>query len=131
MAVGETYRRVGVRACRRRGGLRLFNRARLVARSVLLAGKDGKPRRFAYADTPHADTPTRFAPADTFLPLRRILPPCLARLVKKQATLVVGNILLRPEQNRLLLPFLRRTEIPAFGVGGGQNVEHRIIFPLR
>jgi hypothetical protein len=50
MAVGEAVRRrrVGV------GVLPLFNRARYRARarprSVVLAGKDGKPRRFAYAE---------------------------------------------------------------------------------
>lgn len=112
MAVGEAVRR---RACRRRGRISEKSISRRLA-----CFEGAKSDASLTPIRPNADTPTRFfRPPPTRFCLRRILPPCLARLVKKQATLVVGNILLRPEQNRLLLPFLRRTEIPAFGVGGG------------
>jgi hypothetical protein len=60
----------------------------------------------------------------------RILSPWLAGLITQEPALIERDILLRPEQNRFLFPFLRGFEIPGFGIPGGQNVEHRVVFPL-
>jgi hypothetical protein len=70
-----------------------------------------------------------FSRSDQSIRSPRIFAPWFTRLVTNEATLIIGDVLLRSELDRFAFPFLRRGEIPFFSVSGRQHIQHGVIFP--
>jgi hypothetical protein len=81
-------------------------------------------KRFSETSVPSVSSVRHF-PSQTMNALPAsvgVFPPRLAGLITQEPPLIERDILLRPEQDRFLFPFLRGTEIPGFSVPGRQDV---------